>query len=78
MIHYGTPIPPKLEREIWHYKNANSKALKCSVFNLNWNLLLRDKPINKKVILFAKTLLHILRTLFLTELLNVILYTLHG
>ena len=52
----------ELEREIQHYKNANSKALKQIVFNQNWNLLLRDKFVNQKVILFTNMLIHIFRT----------------
>ena len=31
-------MPPKHERQIWDdAKNAISKALECSIFNLNWN-----------------------------------------
>ena len=61
MVHFH--IPPKLERKIWHdAKNAISEALECSIFNRNWNQLLRGKPVNQKVILFTNTLLHILRT----------------
>ena len=77
MVHYGTPMPPKLEREMWH-ENGNSKALECNIFNLNWNLLLQDKPVNQKVILFTKILLHILRTFICNKIMELMLYTLSG
>ena len=38
MVCYGTPMPPKLIREIWDYKNANSKDIDGNIFDLNWNL----------------------------------------
>ena len=77
MVHYGTPMPPKLEREMWH-ENGNSKALETSIFNLNWNLLLRDKPVNQKVILFTKILLHVLRTFFPNKIMELMMYALSG
>lgn len=71
MVHYGTPMPPKHERQIWDdAKNAISKALECSIFNLNWNQLLRDKKSNQKVILFINTLLHILRTFIFNKIIE--------
>lgn len=60
MVHYSTPMPPKLNAEIWDYKNTNSKAIEHIIFNLNCYLLVGDKPINQKVRDFKNTLLHVL------------------
>lgn len=39
MVHYSTPMPLKLQREIWDYKNTNPKVIELSIFNINWKLL---------------------------------------
>ena len=51
-IHYSSPY----EREIWHYKYANTDLIQRAINYNPWKRSLAEKNINKKVYIFVKTI----------------------
>ena len=54
-IHY----PPPYEREIRHYKYANTDLIQRAINYYPWERSLAEKDVNEKVYIFAKTIKNI-------------------
>ena len=54
-------------REVWHYKEANTDLIKQAIRNFNKEKAFSNTNINKKVSLFNKTILNILKNYILHE-----------
>ena len=59
--------PPPYLREVWHYKEANTDLIKQAIPNFNKEKAFSNTNINKKVSLFNKTILNILKNYILHE-----------
>ena len=59
--------PPPYLREVWHYKEANTDLIKQAISNFNKEKAFSNTNINKKVSLFNKTILNILKNYILHE-----------
>ena len=53
--------PPPYEREVWHYKLANSECIQRAIANYDWEKAFYNIDVNKKVLLFNETVLNIIR-----------------
>ena len=53
--------PPPYEREVWHYELANSDCIQSAIKNFDWEKAFLNVDINKKALLFNKTILNIIR-----------------
>ena len=51
---------PPYEREVWHYKPANSGCIQRSIVNFDWRKALHNVDVNKQVMLFNETVLDII------------------
>ena len=49
------------EREVWHYKLANSECIQRAIANYDWEKAFYNIDVNKKVMLFNETVLNIIR-----------------
>ena len=59
--------PPPYLREVWHYKEANTDLIKQAITYFNKEKAFSNTNINKKVSLFNKTILKILKNYILHE-----------
>ena len=48
------------ERQVWHYKLANSECIKRTIANYGWEKAFYNIDVNKKVLLFNETVLNII------------------
>ena len=55
-VHY----PPPYEREVWHFKKANTGHIKRAINGFPWERTFANLDINDKVYLFNKTIKNIL------------------
>ena len=55
-VHY----PPPYERELWHFKKANTGHIKRAINGFPWERSFANLDINDKVYLFNKTIKNIL------------------
>lgn len=81
MRSYNLVAQVTINREIWDKKKkeANSKDIDGSIFDLNWNLLFQDNPVNQKIKTFLQTWCFISsELLFLTKLVEFYKCILHG
>ena len=53
--------PPPNEREVWHYKPANSDCIQHSIVSFDWEKAFHNVNVNKQLMLFNKTVLKIIR-----------------
>ena len=53
--------PPPYEREVWHYKLANSDCIQRTVKSFDCEKAFLNVDFNKKVLLFNETVLNIIR-----------------
>ena len=65
-VFYPTPY----EREVWHYKLANSDCIKRAIKNFVWEKAFLNVHVNKKVLLFNETVLNIMRNFIPHELIT--------
>ena len=54
-------FPPPYEREVWHYKRAQTELIKSSVDRFDWARAFRNRNTNAKVEILNNTLLNIFR-----------------
>ena len=52
--------PPPYEREVWHYKLANSDCIQRAIKNFDLEKAFFNVDVNKKVVLFNETILNII------------------
>ena len=52
---------PLYGREVWHYKLANSDCIQREIKNFDWEKAFLNVDVNKKVLLFNESILHIIR-----------------
>ena len=52
--------PPLYEREVWHYKLANSNCIWFTIVNFDWEKVYHNVDVNKCVMLFNETVLNII------------------
>ena len=55
-IYYSPPY----QREIWHYKQANTELIRRAITDFNWNRAFLDTNVNEKVSIFSSTILNML------------------
>ena len=48
------------ERQVWHYKLANSAFIQKAIKNFDWEKTFLNVDVNKKVLLFNETILNII------------------
>ena len=53
--------PPPYEREVWHYKLANSDCIQRAIINFDWEKAFHNVDVNKQVMLLNETVLNIIR-----------------
>ena len=58
--------PPLYEREVWHYKLANSHCIQRAIANFEWEEAFHNVDGSKHVMLFNETVLDIIRN-FITH-----------
>ena len=61
--------PPPYEREVWHFKKANTDHIKRAINGFPWERSFANLDINDKVYLFNKTIKNILSVSYLMKLL---------
>ena len=52
--------PPLYLREIWHYREANTRLIRRVIKESNWERAFSSKNVNEKVDIFNRTVLNIL------------------
>ena len=52
--------PPPYSREIWHYREANTRLIRRAIKEFNWERAFSNTNVNKKVDIFNRTILNIL------------------
>ena len=52
--------PPPYEREVWHYKLANSECIQRAIANYDWEKAFYKTDVNKKALLIDETVLNII------------------
>ena len=52
---------PPYEREVWHYKLANSDCIQRAIKNFDWKKAFLNVDVNKKVLLLNETVINIIR-----------------
>ena len=52
--------PPPYEREVWHYKLANSECIQRAIADYDWAKVFYNIDVNNKVLLFNETVLNII------------------
>ena len=52
--------PPPYLREIWHYREANTRLIRRTIKEINWERAFSNTNVNKKVDIFNRTILNIL------------------
>ena len=50
--------PPPYERNVWHYKQANTELIRRAIDNFNWNRALDNISPNRQVSIFNDTILN--------------------
>ena len=53
--------PPPYEQEVWHYKFHNSDCIQGAIKNFDLKKAFLNVDVNKKVLLFNKNILNIIR-----------------
>ena len=53
--------PPSYEREVWHYKLANSDCIQRAIANFDWEKAFRNVDLNKQIMLFNEIVPNIIR-----------------
>ena len=48
--------PPPYEREIWHFKYANTDLIQRAINSYSWERSLAEKDFNEKFYIFTKTI----------------------
>ena len=59
--------PPPYLREIWHYREANTRLIRCAIKEFNWERAFSNTNVNEKVDIFNRTILNILSNFILHE-----------
>ena len=54
--------PPPYERDMWHYKLANSDCIQRETESFDWEKAFFNVDVNKNVLLFIETILNIIRS----------------
>ena len=62
--------PPPYEREVWHYQNTDSNAMKKAITDFSLERAFEDLSVNEKVSLFNKTIKNILSNYILHEIIT--------
>ena len=52
--------PPPYLREIWHYREANTRLIRRAIKEFNWERAFSNTNVNEKVDIFNRTILNIL------------------
>ena len=52
--------PPPYPREIWYYAQANTKLIRRTITDFNWDRVFLNTDVNEKVSIFSNTILNIL------------------
>ena len=52
--------PPPYLREIWHYREANTRLIRRAIKEFNWERAFSNTSVNEKVDIFNRTILNIL------------------
>ena len=60
-INFKVIYPPTYEREVWHFKRAQTNLIRRSINNFDWDLALNNLSTNEQVEIFTSTILNILR-----------------
>ena len=60
-ISFKVYYPPPYDREVWHYKDAQTNLIQRSITNFDWKRAFTNLNINEQVDLFNKTLFNIFR-----------------
>ena len=51
--------PPSYLREIWHYREANTRLIRRTIKEFNWERAFSNTNVNEKVDIFDRTILNI-------------------
>ena len=70
--------PPPYQHHLWNFKKANNYAIKKAIEPVNWNSLFSHKNVHEQVAIFNQTLMNIFQITYLTNLLQLMIKTLHG
>ena len=59
--------PPPYTREVWHYQDSNVDLTRRSIDEFDWDRAFANKHVDKKVLIFNKTVLKVLSNLIPPE-----------
>ena len=69
---------PPYQPLVWNFKKSNNDAIKKAIELVNWNSLFSHKNVHEQVAIFNQTLMNIFQITYLTNLLQLMIKTLHG
>ena len=74
-LDFNTPLPLPYYREIWDYKNADTKSIQKALSNFDWPKALRNNNANENCKFLTDTLMNIFRNYIVTKLKRIDLKT---